>query len=125
MADGARVRQCIDNLIANAIEKSPEGGTVTITIASETVKDGEFARIQVSDEGPGVSPEILPRIFERHATTKGQGGGLGLGLFLAKRIAQLHGGELSVESKPGEGARFMLSLPCQLEAVERKNDDSG
>jgi two-component system OmpR family sensor kinase len=125
LADGARVRQCIDNLIANAIEKSPEGGTVTITIATETTRDGERARIQVSDEGPGVSPEILPRIFERHATSKGQGGGLGLGLYLAKRIAELHGGELSLESKPGEGARFMLSLPCALEALEGNDGKPG
>ncbi len=124
IADGARVRQCIDNLIANAIEKSPEGGTVTVTIATETVRDGEHALVQVSDEGPGVSPEILPRIFERHATSKREGGGLGLGLFLAKRIAELHGGELSVESKPGEGARFMLSLPCQLDAIERNAGDA-
>lgn len=115
VADGSRVRQCIDNLISNAIEKSPEGGTVTVAIATETADDGEKARIQVIDEGPGVSPEILPRIFERHATTKEQGGGLGLGLFLARRIAELHGGSISVESKLGRGARFTLSLPCQLQ----------
>lgn len=125
VADEARVRQCIDNLIANAIEKSPEGGTVTVVIGTETVNDSEYARIQVIDEGPGVSPDILPRIFERHATSKVQGGGLGLGLFLAKRIAEVHGGELSVESKPGEGARFMLSLPCQLQAAEPGDGEPG
>lgn len=122
VADGARIRQCIDNLIANAIEKSPEGGTVTVAIGTETMDDGEYARIQVIDEGPGVPPDILPRIFERHATSK-SGGGLGLGLFLAKRIAELHGGELSVESKPGQGARFKLSLPCQLHAAERDDGE--
>lgn len=96
-----------------------------MAIATETVKDGEHARIQVIDEGPGVPPEILPRIFERHTTSKTQGGGLGLGLFLAKRIAELRGGELSVESKPGEGARFTLCLPCQLQAVERGDASDG
>ena len=119
VADGARIRQCIDNLISNAVEKSPEGGAVTVTIATETTYDGERVVIQVIDEGPGVSPEILPRIFERHTTTKSQGGGLGLGLFLARRIAELHGGSVSVESKLGQGARFMLSLPCQLQTSSR------
>ena len=74
--------------------------------------DGEYARVEIIDEGPGVSPEMLPRIFERHQTSKG---GLGLGLFLAKRIAELHGGDLLVDSAPGRGARFTLLLPCRVE----------
>ena len=114
-ADAVRIRQCTDNLIANALEQSPEDGTVTISIATETLQQGEYARVEVIDEGPGVPPEILPRIFERHTTSKAGGGGLGLGLFLAKRIAELHRGELAVESKPGKGARFTLSLPCQIQ----------
>jgi signal transduction histidine kinase len=114
-ADATRIRQCIDNLIANAVEQSPAGGTVTVSIATETLDDREYAHVRVMDEGPGVAPDILPRIFERHMTSKAQGGGLGLGLFLAKRIVELHGGTLTVESKPGKGACFTLSLPCQLE----------
>jgi two-component system, OmpR family, sensor kinase len=120
LADAGRLRQCIDNLIANALEQSPDGGTVTIAIGTEKLTNGEHAHVQVIDEGPGVPPEILPRIFERHTTTTGKGriGGLGLGLFLAKRIADLHGGDLTVESRPGRGARFTLSLPCELRPDE-------
>jgi two-component system OmpR family sensor kinase len=118
-ADAGRIRQCIDNLIVNAVEQSPEGGTVSVVIATETQTEGEYARVQVIDEGPGVAPEILPRIFDRHTTSKARGGGLGLGLFLAKRIAELHGGEISVESRRGNGARFTLSLPCQLQSLEK------
>jgi two-component system, OmpR family, sensor kinase len=114
LADATRIRQCVDNLIVNAIEQSPQGGTVSVVIATETQEKGEYARIDVLDEGPGVRPEILPEIFERHATSRARSGGLGLGLFLAKRIAELHGGDLSVESKPGSGARFSLTLACQL-----------
>lgn len=117
-ADAGRMRQCIDNLIANAVEQSPAGGTVTVLIGTATLEDGEYARVQVIDEGPGVAPEILPRIFERHTTGKAQHGGLGLGLFLAKRIVELHGGQLSVESQPGKGACFILTLPCQLQDFE-------
>jgi signal transduction histidine kinase len=116
LADGARIRQCVDNLIVNAIEQSPQGGVVTVTIVNEKRPEGEFAIVQVRDEGPGVPAEILPRIFERHTTSKTRSGGLGLGLFLAKRIAELHGGNLSVESEQGKGARFLLSLPCQLQS---------
>ena len=115
LADATRLRQCIDNLIANAVQQSPQGATVTVVIATETEEKGEYARVHIIDEGPGVPPEILPRIFERHSTSKAGRGGLGLGLFLAKRIAELHGGELSVESTPGKGARFTLRLPCQME----------
>jgi two-component system, OmpR family, sensor kinase len=123
LADAARIRQCIDNLIVNAVEQSPEGGTVTVLIATETQDEGEYAHVQVIDEGPGVPPEILPRIFDRHITSKARGGGLGLGLFLAKRIAELHGGEISVESNPGNGARFTLRLPCQLQGSEELTTD--
>jgi signal transduction histidine kinase len=70
--------------------------------------------VQIADDGPGVPSDMLPLIFEPHATTKARGGGLGLGLFLAKRIAELHGGELTVESSVGRGAKFVLSLPCRL-----------
>ena len=115
-ADATRVRQCIDNLIVNAFQESPKGGTVQAVIATETREAGEYARVQIIDEGPGVPAEMLPRIFERHTTSKARGGGLGLGLFLAKRIAELHGGTLSVDSKPGQGACFTLCLPCQLES---------
>lgn len=118
-ADGARIRQSIDNLLANAFEQSPNGGTVNVVIATETLEAGEYARVQVIDEGPGVAPEMLPRIFERHTTSKARGGGLGLGLFLAKRIVELHGGSLSVDSKPGKGACFTLCLPCRLQDCER------
>ncbi len=118
VADSARIRQCIDKLVANAVEQPPEGGTVTVQIATEKRAEGEYGRVQVIDEGPGVPPEILPRIFERHSTSKAGSGGLGLGLFLAKRIAELHGGELSVDSQLGKGARFALALPCQLHAVD-------
>lgn len=112
LGDEGRLRQCLENLIVNAIDQSPPGSTVTVLIASEKRTAGEYARVTVMDEGPGVAPEILPRIFERHATTKARGGGLGLGLFLAKRIAELHGGELTVESPPGRGAKFEFSVPC-------------
>lgn len=113
LGDAARLRQCVDNLLSNAMDQSPKGGTVTLVVATQTRTDGEYATVEVIDEGPGVPPEMLPRIFERLASGRSSGGGLGLGLYLAKRIAELHGGELTVESSPGKGARFKLMVPCR------------
>jgi signal transduction histidine kinase len=70
--------------------------------------------VEVVDEGPGIPPEQLPHLFERFRTglPGGRESGLGLGLYLAKRIAAVHGGDLTAESEPGRGARFTLSLPA-------------
>jgi two-component system, OmpR family, sensor kinase len=111
LADPDRLRQCIENLLANAIQHSPVDAPVHVVVATEERDDGPYGRIDVQDQGPGVPPEVLPRIFERFASGK-QSKGLGLGLFLAHRIATAHGGELCVETRPGEGARFTLKVPA-------------
>ena len=112
--DASRLRQCVENLIANAVQKSPNHAEVTVAVALEQQADGaERVVLDVVDEGPGIPPEVLPFVFDRFYTSRrGRQGGLGLGLYLARRIAALHGGELSVESEPGRGARFILRLPA-------------
>ena len=67
------------------------------------------------DQGPGVPPEMVPRMFQRFVTGHSQSGGIGLGLYLAKRVAVLHGGDVTVDSPPGAGARFRLTLRCYRE----------
>lgn len=111
-ADPARLRQCLENLVSNATQHSPAAAPISVFL-----RTGRGARqeprvlIEVVDEGPGIAPEFLPHVFERFATS--ERGGLGLGLYIAKRIAEVHGGDLSVESQPGKGARFTLTLPAQ------------
>jgi two-component system, OmpR family, sensor kinase len=113
LADVARLRQCLENLVANAISHSPPQSQVTITIARERRAAGVFARIEISDEGPGIPEHLLPRIFDRFVTSRqARGSGLGLGLYLAKAIVTEHHGDLTVSSKPGIGTRFILCLPC-------------
>jgi two-component system, OmpR family, sensor kinase len=109
-ADPARMRQCLENLLANAIKHSPRGSAVVVRVSKAPDETGERARLEVCDEGPGVAPEVLPRLFERYARHE-TSEGLGLGLYLAKRIAELHGGDLEVESRLGKGTRFILTLP--------------
>lgn len=109
--DRQRLRQCLDNLITNAVAHSPRGAPVNVFL-EEVDSDGQkWAQLQVIDEGPGVPVDVLPRIFERFTSGRSKSGGIGLGLYLANRIVRAHGGELGVASEPGKGTRFTLRLP--------------
>jgi len=107
--DTVRVRQCVENLLANAIQKSPTTGTINVFVRRHHRELQPLAIVEVIDEGPGIPAEQMARLFDRFATDRPHG--LGLGLYLAQRIARLHGGDLTAESSPGRGARFTLSLP--------------
>ncbi|HUQ76334.1 MAG TPA: GAF domain-containing sensor histidine kinase [Burkholderiales bacterium] len=107
--DAARLRQCLENLIANAIQKSPVTGAINIFVRKRMQGNPRMAVVEVIDEGPGIPAEEIAHLFDRFYT--GRPGGLGLGLYLAKRIARVHGGDLTADSEPGKGARFTLSLP--------------
>ncbi|WP_437318999.1 ATP-binding protein [Sorangium sp. So ce385] len=109
VADKARIRQALDNLVSNAIKHSPRGKWVLIKLSSDLREGKERAHIDVIDHGSGVPPELLPRIFDRFVTG-GKTPGIGLGLYLVSRIAAAHGATLTVNSPAGEGATFRLSL---------------
>ena len=110
-ADGQKIHQVITNLLHNAICYTPEKGN--IFIEAKAVEKG--TEVSVSDNGIGIPPEDLPRIFERfYRVDKGRSrdlGGTGLGLSIVKHIVEAHGGRVSVESKPGHGSRFTFFLP--------------
>jgi signal transduction histidine kinase len=110
--DPDRVRQALENLLANATKHSPTGRPVRVEVGATHQTDQDLATITVSDQGPGISPEVLPRLFTRFAAG-GATAGLGLGLYLAHGIALAHGGTLTAESTPGAGARFTLMLPVK------------
>ena len=110
-ADGQKIHQVLINLLHNAISYTPEGGA--ITVEAKPVPEG--VEIAVADNGIGIPPEDLSRIFERfYRVDKGRSremGGTGLGLSIVKHIVEAHGGKLRVESKPGKGSRFTFFLP--------------
>jgi signal transduction histidine kinase len=108
--DPDRLRQALENLLANAVRFAPEGTPVGLEIVPERRPTGGWVLLTVSDQGPGIGPELLPNLFERFAPGAGSQG-LGLGLYLARRIAEAHGGGLTVRSSPGAGAHFTLSVP--------------
>ena len=97
------------NLLSNAIDACPPGGTVTVRTGAE---DGQV-RIDVIDNGHGINPAIRDRIFDPFFTTKPIGKGTGLGLSISYGIVQDHGGTIDVDSTPGEGSRFTVRLPLQ------------
>ncbi len=110
--DRERLRQVLTNLIDNAIKYSPAGGEVQVRAYQE---DG-VVRIDVSDSGPGIAKDDQRPIFEKFGRVTGTGAtrpGTGLGLFIARSIAEAHGGALEVESAPEQGSTFTLELPVQ------------
>jgi signal transduction histidine kinase len=108
-ADRERLRQVITNLIDNAVKYSPAGAGVDVEAFAENGK----ITVEVRDRGPGVGPEHQSLIFEKFGRVSGEHAkpGTGLGLFIARSIAQAHGGSLEVHSVPSEGATFALVLP--------------
>ncbi len=99
-----RMAQLVRNLVRNAVQAS--GGTAGVRIALWATKEEVY--LEVRDQGPGIPPEELPRVFERFYTRRG---GAGLGLSVAQRIARQHGGEIRVASEVGKGSRFTVVLP--------------
>ena len=104
-ADSDRLKQVLLNLLLNAIQAMPSGGTLGIGAAVS----GRTLAVTVTDTGSGIAPDLLPRVFEPYVTTKAKG--LGLGLAIARRIVEAHGGALEAESEPGRRTHFRFTLP--------------
>ncbi len=109
-ADPERLRQALENLIGNALGHAPAGVPIVVEIEQETRDEGEWAVLSVRDEGPGIAPALLPTLFDRFARGANSTG-LGLGLYLARGMAEAHGGTLTVDSRVGAGTTFRLALP--------------
>ena len=113
-ANGHQVQQVVLNLLTNAVDAMPSGGSLRIA----TSREGEAAVLRVADSGPGIAPDSRDRIFEPFFTTKDSGGGTGLGLAVCRQIVDTHGGTIQVTDAPGGGAAFEVRLPlAAAEAV--------
>jgi two-component system NtrC family sensor kinase len=102
--DAEQMTRALRNLILNAIDAMPNGGTLTVRTSA---LDGRI-RLEVSDTGQGLTPEECQRLFTPYYTTKTHG--TGLGLAIVQSVVSDHGGRISVESEPGKGARFRIDL---------------
>ncbi|HXH28631.1 MAG TPA: ATP-binding protein, partial [Candidatus Polarisedimenticolia bacterium] len=110
-----RLQQVVMNLLLNAVDAMPEGGR--LLVSADVVSDR--VRVEVADTGVGIPPEHLERIYDPFFTTKPRGQGTGLGLSVSYGIVKEHSGTLTAESTPGEGSRFIVSLPV-AEAARRR-----
>jgi two-component system, OmpR family, sensor kinase len=107
--DPDRLAQVLRNLLSNALRHTPDGGEVRV--AARAAPDA--VELEVSDTGSGIAAEHLPHVFDRFYRGDGRAGrGAGLGLAIARQLARAHGGEVTVESKVGEGTRFVVKLPA-------------
>ncbi|KQT93573.1 hypothetical protein ASG49_00760 [Marmoricola sp. Leaf446] len=112
--DPVKLERALGNLLGNAIKFSPPRSTVSVALD----RGLDNAKIAVHDEGPGISPLGLQRIFEVFHRERGTDHvpGLGLGLFITKQIAESHGGSVDARSEPGRGSTFLLEIPLAVEA---------
>ncbi len=129
LADPGRVRQIVANLLTNAHLYTPEGGTIHVGVEP----DRAWVQIVVQDSGVGMAPDEIERIFERFyraGNRSGSNPGTGLGLSIVKSLVDLHGGQITVESEPGQGTIFRVRLPASvpgfdspaaLEAIRGRN----
>lgn len=117
LGDSHRLEMVLTNLVSNAMKFTPAGGRIDIRVCDEA--DG--VRIEVEDDGIGIPAEDLPRVFERFfqvgASDRRRGGGVGIGLALAKELVELHGGKITVESEEGDFTLFVVRIPFGREHI--------
>lgn len=121
--DPDQLEQVLLNLSVNALQAIGPVGKVTLSTRSEknsNVSSSTVVEVVVADTGPGIQPDDMPRLFEPFFTTKGLTGGSGLGLAISREIVLNHQGEIRVESEPGQGARFIVSLPGVSSLTEQR-----
>jgi two-component system, OmpR family, sensor kinase len=115
-ADSARLRQLLENLLANAVKYAPRQTPITVEIHTDMRTDGPWVILTVNNAGPGLSPERIATLFHPFVIGS-QSSGLGLGLYLARRIAEAHSGTLTLDSPAGEGVQATLALPVEEEEL--------
>jgi len=108
-----QIEQILVNLVGNARDAMPTGGAIRVDVAADRGSDPPMARLRVKDEGQGMSPETLSRLFQPFFTTKAPGKGTGLGLASVRLLVEEAQGTIQVESEPGRGTCFTLSFPLK------------
>jgi signal transduction histidine kinase len=119
------IESALVNITTNALQATPEGGVVELSVFSEPHGVVPGIRFVARDTGVGIAPEILPQIFDPFFTTKPEGEGTGLGLSLAREIATSHGGQLAVESVVGHGTTMSLWLPERVSPAGPRRSPTG
>ncbi len=122
LGDAFELRSALLNLALNARDAMPDGGVLTIRTAAGSDPAQPGIRIEVQDEGTGMSPEVLGRIFEPFFTTKPEGKGTGLGMLAVRTMAESHGACLEIDSEPGRGTTVSMSFPLLRPPADESHD---
>ena len=119
--DPAQIEQVVLALVMNAIAAMPKGGN--LSLCSRRIDESSQVQLEVKDDGTGIPPELMSQMFEPFFTTKERGHGLGLGLAISRMIVERHQGRIDVQSEPGRGATFIITLPLDstVTAIEAKH----
>jgi signal transduction histidine kinase len=113
--DPNQMKQVFINLLTNAAEAMPEGGTITVSaVSARDVQNREIIRVRILDTGHGITAEDHQRVFDPFYTTRKKSGGTGLGLSVVKGIIEKHSGDIKIESQSGGGTRVTIELPCAV-----------
>jgi two-component system sensor histidine kinase BaeS len=107
--DAARIREVLENLVSNAIRHTPDGGEIRVGCRRGPEKTNRL-EFRIEDNGRGISPDLLPHIFDRYIKSV-DSGGTGLGLAISKRLVEAHGGEITAESDAGKGTSIYFWIP--------------
>ena len=122
--DEGALEQVLLNLLSNAVRHTVAGDSIAVS----AIAAGDRVRIEVADTGEGIDPELLPSLFDRFTRADSarsrDTGGAGLGLAICHAIVEAHGGTITAESPPGEGARFVIELPARAPAAGRRRRES-
>ncbi|MBL8153223.1 MAG: PAS domain S-box protein [Anaerolineae bacterium] len=122
LLDPGRITQVVTNLVVNAINYTEPGGSVRVRLECAEQGDPKMTRIVVQDNGVGIPAEALPHLFQPFYRIADHSVGTGLGLSIAYEIVRLHGGDIHVESQPGEGSQFIVDLPIATAPLEDGDD---
>lgn len=121
MVDSNQMKQVFINLLTNAAEAMPEGGTITISAESiENIHNRNIIRMIIADTGHGISAEDRQRVFYPFFTTRKKSGGTGLGLSVVKGIIEKHKGTITIENEPGGGTRVIIELPWYMNGIKQE-----
>ena len=113
--DAGLLEQALLNVLRNAVEAMPKGGTLDLEASSRVIRGQEQVVLRIADTGDGISSHQLERLYQPFYTTKAQG--TGLGLCLARKYVRAHGGDLNVVSQPGKGTEIMIMLPVTAPTI--------
>jgi two-component system, NtrC family, sensor kinase len=109
LGDAGRLTEVFVNLLNNALDAMPQGGTVVIRASASSPPEGVW--VEIADSGAGIAAEHLPRVFDPFFSTKAPGQGTGLGLSISHGIIEDHGGQIRIQSVPGAGTKVVVTLP--------------